>query len=53
MTNSNGSQHQHTASARASAAPVPAIGATRSFWQRWKEWERENETVLAVHEQTA
>ena len=40
----------------AAPAPVPAVGAPRpgSFWQRWKEWERENGVVQPpVHEQAA
>jgi hypothetical protein len=32
------------ATAAPQAGSVPAIGAPRggNFWQRWKEWEREN-----------
>jgi len=49
VTNSNRSQHEHDGAAPRAFAPVPAIGAPRpgSFWQRWKEWERENGTVPA------
>ncbi|HEY0149749.1 MAG TPA: hypothetical protein VGB70_12205 [Allosphingosinicella sp.] len=52
MSNTNSSQH-------APAAPAPAtprIGAPRpgNFWQRWKEWERENGSVPApIHEHAA
>jgi hypothetical protein len=40
----------------ATPAPVSTIGAPRpgNFWQRWKEWERENRNVQPpVHEQAA
>ena len=55
MTNNSSNQHEQGGAARR-PAPVPAIGAPRpgSFWQRWKEWEREHGTVPApVHERAA
>ncbi|HEY0026339.1 MAG TPA: hypothetical protein VGC35_00555 [Allosphingosinicella sp.] len=47
VTNSNRTPREQRAAAPRGQASVPAVGAPRtgSFWQRWKEWERENGVV--------
>ncbi len=50
MTETKASQHKHRAAAPPRAlTAVPPVGGPRpgSFWQRWKEWERDHGTVPA------
>jgi hypothetical protein len=55
VTNSNRTPHEGRSAATGALASVPAVGAARpgSFWQRWKEWERENGVVPAPVQESA
>ncbi len=47
MTETKESQHNHIATAPRALTAVPPVRGPRpgSFWQRWKEWERDHGTM--------